>query len=243
MTSAAIAESAARRIGLVACVLALSSLVACSSSVGSSSGSTGSGQTSASYQLDPGVMALRFNADAAVIKVTAQEGAQTISVTEQSRGVTPTKEVSGTNAVLTAKCPSGVNVGDSCRVDFTVTVPPRVAVDIEGAAGDTTVSGPLTSLTVNAAAGGISGTELGAGTFQVTTKAGAVDLSFAAAPVSVLAKTDAGTVTVAVPGGDKYNVTVNTTLGSQEVAVDKDPASPHRIDIMTTVGAVTVKKR
>lgn len=243
MTNTQVTRHVLGRPGIAAYVLGVSVLVACSPSTGSSSGPTASGQTRNSYQLDPAVTTLRFNADAAVINLTAQEGTQAISVAEQSQGVTATKEVNGTNAILTAKCPSGVSFGDSCRVDFTVTVPPRVAVDIQGAAGDTTLTGPLTALTLNAAAGRITGTDLGAGTFQVTTKAGAIDLGFAAAPTSVQAKTDAGTVMVTVPGADKYNVTVNTTLGSQDVAVDKDPSSPHRIDITTTVGAVTIKKR
>ncbi|MEP6649317.1 MAG: hypothetical protein ABJA74_05310 [Lapillicoccus sp.] len=185
---------------------------------------------------------MRFDADAAVINVTAQEGAQAISVAEQTRGATPTKQVNGTNAVLTAKCPQGVNFGDSCRVDYTVTVPARVTVDIQGAAGDITLTGPLATATVNTVAGRITGTGLGAGTFQVTTKAGAVDLTFAAAPTLVKVETEASQVTVAVPGADKYNVTVNTTFGSQDVAVDQDPSAAHRIDIRTKVGTVTVKR-
>jgi hypothetical protein len=185
---------------------------------------------------------LRFNADAAVIKLTAQEGATAISVTEASHGTTPTKEVNGTNAVLSAKCPSGVNFGDSCRVDYTVTVPPRVAVDIEGAAGDTNLTGPLTSLTVNTSAGRVVGTGLGTGSFQVTTNAGEIDLSFATAPTTVTAKTNAGRVVITVPGAEKYNVTVSTSIGTQEIAVDKDPSSTHRIDVSTDVGAVEVKK-
>ena len=55
-------------------------------------------------------------------------------------------------------------------------------------------------------------------------------------------KSTAGSVTLTVPGGDKYNVTVDTTIGAQDVTVDKDSSSSHRIDVETTVGAVTVKK-
>lgn len=176
------------------------------------------------------------------LNLTAQDGAQAISVTEQVQGATTTKAATGTNAVLTSRCPEGIHFGNTCRVDYQVTVPARVTVDIEGAAGDITLTGPLTNATVNTSAARITGTGLGAGTIQATTNAGQVDLSFAAAPASVQVKTDAGKVTLTVPGTDKYNVTVNTTIGSQDVSVDKDPSSAHRIEVTATIGAVTVKK-
>lgn len=163
-------------------------------------------------------------------------------MTEQTRGATTTEEVTGTSAVLTSRCPPGINFGDSCRVDYTVTIPARVAVDIEGAAGNIMLTGPIGNATVNTAAARITGSGLGAGTFQVTTDAGAVELAFAAAPTSVQVKSTAGAITLTVPGGQKYNVTVDTTIGAQNVTVDKDPSSSHRIAVETTVGAVIVKK-
>ena len=240
-----------RIVGFLVCGLALSCVVACTSSSGSGSGnpaapaigsSTASSQNGGSYQLDPAVTTLRFNADAASVDLTAQEGAQAISVTEQTRGATTTKNVTGTTAVLTSRCPDGINFGDSCRVDYKVTIPARVAVDIEGAAGDIMLTGPIRTASVKTAAARITGSGLGAGTFQVTTTAGEVLLAFAVAPTSVEVKSTAGSVTLTVPGGAKYNVTVDTTIGAQDVTVDKDSTSTHRIDVETTVGAVTVKK-
>jgi hypothetical protein len=249
MGSTRVCDRLLRRTGYVLCGLGISSLVACSSSTGSNSGAasgtgnpTGSAQTAGTYQLDPAVTTLRVNADAASVNLTAQEGAQAISVTEQVQGATTNKAVNGTNAVLTARCPEGINFGNTCRVDYKVTVPARVAVDIQGAAGDITLTGPLTNAIVNTSAARITGTGLGAGTIQATTNAGQVDLTFAAAPTFVQVKADAGRVTLTVPGADKYNVAVNTTIGSQDVSVDKDPSSAHRIEVTATLGAVTVKK-
>jgi hypothetical protein len=242
---------AARKSGIVVCATALSCLVACSSTSGSNSGnpaapaggtSGSASQAGGSYQLDAAVTTLRFNADAATVNVTAQQGTQAINVTEETRGATTTKEVTGATAVLTSRCPSGVNFGDACRVDYKVTLPASVAVDIEGAAGDISLNGPLVKATVKTNAARITGSGLGAGTFQATTDAGQVDLSFAAAPMSVQVKSTAGAVSVTVPGADKYNVSVDTTIGGQDITVDKDPASSHRIDVETTVGSVTVKK-
>ena len=241
-----------RNVGVVACGVAMSCVVACSSPSGSSSGnpaapasggsSSASQGASGSYQLDPAVTALHFNADAASVDVTAQEGAQAISVTEQTRGATTTKEVTGTNAVLTSRCPSGIDFGDSCRVDYKVTIPARVTVDIEGAAGDIVLTGPIAKATVNTTASRISGSGLGAGTFQATTTAGEIGLTFAVAPTLVEVKSTAGSITLTVPGAEKYNVSVETTIGAQDVTVDKDSSSSHRINVETTVGAVTVKK-
>ncbi len=261
MTTAHVPYPLLKRTGYLVCVLGVGSLVACSSSTAStsavapagsssssstSSSSTSSDQTSSQvgggYQLDPAVTALRFDAEAASVHVTAQDGASAISVAERAQGATTSKQVTGTNAVLTSRCPSGITFGDQCRVDYQVTVPSRTAVDVEGAAGDITLTGPLTNVIVNTSAARITGTGLGAGTVQASTKAGEVDLTFAAAPTSAQVKSDAGNVTVTLPGADKYNVTVNTTVGTADVSVDKDPSSPHRVDVTTTVGAVTVKK-
>lgn len=249
MGSSRVLDRLVRRAGWVLCGLGLSSLVACSSSTGSSSGatagagnSTASAQSGGTYQLDAAVTTLRVNADAATVNLTAREGAQAISVTERVQGATTTKAVNGTTAVLTSRCPEGINFGNTCRVDYQVTVPTRVTVEIEGAAGDITLTGPLTNATVNTSAARITGTGLGAGTIHATTNAGQVDLTFAAAPASVRVQTDAGQVTITVPGADKYHVAVNTTIGSQDVTVDKDPSSAHRIEVTATIGAVTVKK-
>lgn len=242
-------------MGPLLCVLAVSSLVACSSSTGSSSGnppapaggnsstgsSTGSSQTGGGYQLDPAVTTLRVNADAASVKLTAQDAAPAVSVTEQVHGATTTKQVNGTDAVLTSRCPNGITFGTSCRVDYTITVPSRVAVDIEGAAGDIALSGPVTNATVKTSAARITGTGLGAGTIQADNKAGQVDLAFAVAPTSVSVTSETGEVTITVPGSASYNVTAKTTIGSEDVTVNKDPSSAHRIDVTTTIGAVTVK--
>jgi hypothetical protein len=248
MGSARVFDPLVRRGGYVLCGLGISLLVACSTTTGSSSGDTGSarttspGQAGGTYALDPAVTTLRVNADAASVNLTAREGAQAISVTEQIEGATTTKVVSGTSAVLTSRCPEGINFGATCRVEYTVTVPGQVVVDIEGAAGDISLTGPLTNATVRTSAARITGTGLGAGTIRATTSAGQVDLTFAAAPTLVQVKTDAGQVKLTVPGANKYNVTVDTTIGSQEVLVDKDPSSAHRIEVTATIGAVTVRK-
>ena len=249
MSTTHVPQRHANRFLWVLCGLGISALVACSSPVGSSSGSapgaggaTGTAQSGGTYQLDPAVATLRVNADAATVDLTAQEGVTAISVSEQVQGATTSKEVNGTNAVLTSRCPQGINFGNSCRVQYKITVPAKVTIDVEGAAGDISLTGPLANATVGTAAARITGKGLGAGTIKATTNAGQVDLTFAAPPSSVQVKTEAGQVTLTLPGAEKYNVTVSTTIGTKDVEVDSDPSSAHRIDVTATIGAVTVKK-
>ena len=126
--------SVVRIVGFVVCAVAISSVVACSSSSGSSSGNppasaggnpTPSSQNAGSYQLDPAVTTLRLNADAASVDLTAQEGAQVISVTEQTRGATTTKDVTvGLVTSTTAEIKSGLAEGDTV---ITGTASDRVA--------------------------------------------------------------------------------------------------------------------
>jgi hypothetical protein len=45
-----------------------------------------------------------------------------------------------------------------------------------------------------------------------------------------------------VPGGTKYAVTTDTTVGIKNVEVEQDSSSTHRLDVTTTVGAITIDK-
>jgi hypothetical protein len=226
--------------------------VACSSSSGGptlqsstpapSGTSSGSASNSSNYDLDPAVASLRINADAASIDLTAADSLRAISVHEQKRGKATTKrDITRTAATMTAECPGGIGFGDECSVTYTVTMPSRVAVVIDGAAGDVTLTGPFNDVTVSTHAARVRGTLLGAGKYQVKTNAGTVNLTFSKPPDSVQVNTHIGAVTLTVPRTTKYAVTTDTTIGPKTVQVDEDPSSPHRLDISTTIGSITIK--
>jgi len=40
---------------------------------------------------------------------------------------------------------------------------------------------------------------------------------------------------------ESYAVDVQTTVGSSDVSVQRDPASPHKVEVRTNVGAVKVR--
>jgi hypothetical protein len=189
------------------------------------------------------VTSLRIDGDAVSIDVTAQDSASAVTVREQLHGkATTTKDVTGSSATLTAKCPSGFSFGVDCSVDYTVAMPARVTLNVDGAAGDMKLNGPFANTTISTKAGRVHGTSLGAGTYEVTTNAGEVNLKFASPPNSVKVKSDVAAVVLTVPGGVKYAVTTDTTLGIKNVEVDRDSSSTHRLDVTTTVGTITIDK-
>ena len=150
--------------------------------------------------------------------------------------------MTGSSATLTAKCPSGFSFGVDCSVDYTVTMPARITLNVDGTAGDMKLNGPFANTTISTKAGRVHGTSLGAGTYEVTTNAGEVNLKFASPPNSVKVKSDVAEVVLTVPGGTKYAVTTDTTVGIKNVEVEQDSSSTHRLDVTTTVGAITIDK-
>lgn len=236
-------------VGMSLSALLVIAVAACSSvsngraPTGTSASSSGSAQNGGNYQLPSTVTSLRIDGDAVSIDVTAQDSASAVTVREQLHGkATTTKEVTGSSATLTAKCPSGFSFGVDCSVDYTVTMPARITLNVDGTAGDMKVNGPFANATISTKAGRVLGTSLGAGTYEITTNAGQVNLKFASPPNSVKVKSDVAEVALTVPGGTKYAVTTDTTVGIKNVEVEQDSSSTHRLDVTTTVGAITIDK-
>ena len=238
-----------RMVGLSLSTFVLIGLAACSSvsngrsATGTSGSSSGPAPNGGTYQLPTTVTSLRIDGDAVSIDVTAQDSASVVTVREQLHGkATTTKNVTSSSATLTAKCPSGFSFGVDCSVEYTVTMPARVTLNVDGAAGDMKLNGPFANATISTKAGRVHGTSLGAGTYEVTTNAGEVNLKFASPPNSVKVKSDVAAVALTVPGGTKYAVTTDTTVGIKNVEVDQDSLSTHRLDVTTTVGTITIDK-
>ena len=236
-------------VGISLSALLVIAVAACSSvsngraPTGTSASSSGSAQNGGNYQLPSTVTSLRIDGDAVSIDVTAQDSASAVTVREQLHGkATTTKEVTGSSATLTAKCPSGFSFGVDCSVDYTVTMPARITLNVDGTAGDMKVNGPFANATISTKAGRVLGTSLGAGTYEITTNAGQVNLKFASPPNSVKVKSDVAEVALTVPGGTKYAVTTDTTVGIKNIEVEQDSSSTHRLDVTTTVGTITIDK-
>ncbi len=76
---------------------------------------------------------------------------------------------------------------------------------------------------------------------QAQTSTGDVRLAFATLPGTVHARTSTGDIQVQVPDdGTAYQVDTSTSVGSTHVAVATTPTSSHRLELVASVGDITV---
>jgi hypothetical protein len=196
-----------------------------------------------------------------VIGTDAATSSGTIEVTAHiSEGIRGTEnKQSVVDGVLRvrASCP---NFGSMwCEATYTIEVPHDMAVklradndgihvsDITGAVdvgsdnGSVTLTGLSGDIVGESDNGDVRATKLTSATVMFSTDNGDVRAQFDAAPNWVIGRTDNGSVTVAVPAGDSYNVKTSTDNGSTHVDVTNDPNSSRTIDIATDNGSVTVR--
>lgn len=88
----------------------------------------------------------------------------------------------------------------------------------------------------------MSGSGLGRGSYTVATQAGQVDLGFASAPTLVKVTTDAGAISVTVPGNASYRISASSGIGSSDVALPNHANAANKIDLHAQIGEVSVHK-
>jgi hypothetical protein len=145
---------------------------------------------------------------------------------------TPGQTVTAGVLHLTANC-------DDCGIAYDVTVPASLAVTVTDDAGEVTVTGVAGAIDVTDSAGHVEGRDLRAPSVRVEASAGAVDLTFAAPPTDVIAHSNAGEVTVAVPSGS-YTVDASSKAGARTVNVPNDPSAARHVKVSSNAGAVSV---
>jgi DUF4097 and DUF4098 domain-containing protein YvlB len=194
-----------------------------------------------SYQIAEPVTALVVGARAAGVEITA--GAGPIQVTEVHRysdsKPDTTHRVEGRTLRLTEAGCGDDNI--RCEVRYRIRMPGTVSTEITAQGGAVSVTGLAGNMRVTTEAGSVETKALTSDEVVVESSAGAASLEFADAPALVRATTELGAVTVRVPGDRAYAVTAGTKVGATEVSVRKDPASAHRIEIHTDVGAIQVE--
>jgi len=174
------------------------------------------------------------------VTVTGTSGPGPVTVTENAtystaRPVTSHK-VAGSALTLGYACENQI----LCGVDYDVTVPHGTAVHVNGGQGTVTLtalSGPVTAKTVT---GLISADDLTSPTARLTADEGGVTATFSAAPASVDASTNAGSVVLSVPGSAAYKVNAHAVVGVSTVTVRRSPASAHVITAHSDLGGITV---
>jgi DUF4097 and DUF4098 domain-containing protein YvlB len=223
----------------------LAVLAGCGSSTGASltadqQSSTAAAADRQSYQITERIDALVVDARAAAVTLEAGDGPVTVDEIYHAGSDRPTTShrVDGSTLHLSETGCRDNSV--RCDVEFRVHLPAAATADITSQAGAVQVAGLTGNLTVTTQAGAVQGSGLGGDQVRVSTKAGATTLAFTRAPSTVSASTEVGAVEVRVPSGTTYAVDVQSTVGPSDVSVQRDPASPHKIEVRTSVGAVRV---
>jgi hypothetical protein len=223
-----------RRTAAALTAIALLPLAACSA------GSTTTEELS--YQIDQSVTALVIAARAASVAIVVGDGP--VTVTEEHRysrsKPTTAHRVEGQTLRLTES-----GCGDDelrCDVEYRIRMPKAISAEITAQAGAVRVDGLAGDVHVTTEAGAVEGRALTSDEVIIKTEAGAASLEFAEAPTLVQTTTSMGAVEVRVPGTTAYAVDVQTSVGGSSVGVEQDPASAHRIEVHTELGAVKIER-
>lgn len=234
-----------RRVPLLIAVTSAVFLAGCASSTSSTSSSPSSANGSSSkaaggsYTLPSSVKTLKISNEVGTTRVTAAQSSSQVSVVERPSGdATSDHTVAGSTSTISSHCPGSGN----CHIDYQITMPPGVALNVNASAGLVSLQGGFTEAQIKTEAGEVSGTGLGHGSYTVATGAGKVDLTFTSAPTLVKVTTDAGIIAVTVPGSASYRVTVSTEVGKSDVKVPNDATAANVIDLHAEVGSVSLDK-
>lgn len=217
--------------------------------------------TSTYTQPAAGITTLHVRNDGGRVTV---RGADTDDITvraDVSRGlfgIDESAEVVDDRYELSADCPPLGN--EWCSVDYEIVVPRDLHVDVVAQNGTVAVSGieapvearadngriELDDVTGSVVASSDNGRVIGTGLTSADVDArsdnGRVELTFVAAPETVFASSQNGSVEVAVPDVDgDYAVDAQTDNGSRNIEITSDPTSSRTISMRSDNGSVTVR--
>lgn len=231
-----------RAIQLLGAACAVALLVSGCGSLRSSLKQVGAGvhdPAGKKYRIDGHVTAVTVDT-AGSVTVTGRPGPGPVTVTEElSYSTTPpvtTRTVSGTALALAYACKPQL----VCSVDYVITVPRGVGVRATSRAGSVTLTSVSGAVTAQTFAGLITATGLTSPSAVLKSGAGGVDATFATPPASVRASTDAGSITIAVPGSVTYKVNAHALVGLTAVTVHRSASAAHAITAHSDLGSITI---
>lgn len=199
----------------------------------------GTHQATSRYQITAPVSTVVIVSHVGNVTVTGGSGRE-VSVTQlayySKTAPATTRTVSGNTLTVTYDCPAQV----VCGVAYTLTVPRSVAVRVTAGAGAVRLTGLAGSVTAKASVGLISATGLTSATVSLTTRVGGISASFTAAPITVQASANVGTITVHVPGTASYKVTADARVGKTTISAPQSASSGHAITATTDAGAILI---
>ena len=209
------------------------------------------------YAVSSPVHTLVINDWVGDVQVTGGTGR--VSVTERisyRHQLPPTRHaVRAGTLTLTGSCPAH----QPCDIEYHVRIPPATMVRIDDQVGNIRLAALTGQVTVRTRAGGmalrslsgdvqvsdragsISGSDMSSATATLGTYVGSIDLSFSAAPATVAATTNVGSITLRLPRGEAYTVHASAAVGSIHVTVPQASHSAHSITARTQTGSVTIR--
>jgi hypothetical protein len=167
------------------------------------------------------------------------------------------RDVVGSTLELHGSCPAFGSMW--CRVTYRIEVPRDLIVEVDADDGRVSVSnvdGDLRvesdngsieladisgALTVDSDNGRISGRNLTSAVTNAGSNNGRIELSYSEPPDTVTASGDNGSIEVVVPEIESgYHVTADSANGGDDIVVNNNPESPHKITLETDNGSITV---
>ncbi len=203
--------------------------------------STQFGQSAShSYDVDGSVTSLTVDTAGGTIEVDASAQTTTVQVTEtvHYNSTEPGAVHTLSGGVLSLSDPGCAN--DKCEVDYVLRVPVAVAAQLHSDGGEISVHGLSGTLDAQSAGGQVTVDSAASRSVTVGSAGGEVSLTFASVPDSVDVSSAGGSATVALPTGTSYAVTEDAAGGSQKVAVQVDPQSPHTVKVLSAGGDAAV---
>ncbi|WP_421118740.1 DUF4097 family beta strand repeat-containing protein [Aquihabitans daechungensis] len=211
---------------------------------------------------DPAVAVLDVASDGGAIEIVAGDVDAVLIYARVSDGLIGTdftQEVVGDRLQVRVKC-AGLIVNTWCSATLRIVVPRDFEVEVRsrhdrvtlrGLAGRVDAEsgdGPVEAEALSGATrlhsdnGSVRASRLRTDSIQADSANGSVRLEFASAPLSAIARSDNGSVEVAVPRGDEgYAVDISSDNGSTDSLVKADPDSERRIVATSNNGSVTVR--
>jgi hypothetical protein len=191
-----------------------------------------------------------FTVGGHITTVVIEGGASSITVSGSDRGSiavsqqpsfsktqpTTSRRVTGSTLTLSYGCTAQL----VCGVAYNVQVPQGVTVRASTRAGAITLTSLSGSVSAQTDAGLITADDLVSATVRLKSNAGGIIATLSAAPSSLSASTNIGSISLTLPGAESYQIHTHTYVGSSSVTVRKNAASPHVITASSDLGSITI---
>jgi hypothetical protein len=200
--------------------------------------------------------------DVGPTRIVGVPGADTVTVTAEVRdGLRPTGhrvEHDGDRLVVRGSCPV---IGSAwCRVGYTISVPPDMAVtarttgslavsDVDAAVDVDVRQGSLElerlggDVVARAGQGRIAGTDLATARFDASAGQGSIEIRFGTSPHAVSLRAGQGAIDITLPDeeGVDYALDASAGQGSVTTPIRSDPRSDRTMTLRAGQGSITAR--